>query len=186
MKAAVALANNSRLTPELLWQDIVRLSEELRLPPGGQLPSVRNLADKLAAKPTLIRDALLYAQARGAVRIVPRVGAFLETSSTAARALTGELIEAVPRAIHATVSRRRRKRAAPAGCPPRDRGGAGRPGRGTPPDRGPVACPPGPRGHLPVAERCVPGGICRSGYPLSRSDRPAGRQRACWPACKRL
>lgn len=103
MNPTAALAKNSRQTPELIWQDIVRLTEELRLPPRGQLPSVRNLADKLGAKPTLVRDALLYAQALGAVRIVPRVGAFLESSSTAARALTGELSEAVPHAIQAAV-----------------------------------------------------------------------------------
>lgn len=103
MKAATSPTKDARQTPELVWQDIVRLSEELRLTPGGQLPSVRNLADTLGAKPTLVRDALLYAQALGAVRIVPRVGAFLETSSTAARALTGDLSEAVPRAIQAAV-----------------------------------------------------------------------------------
>ena len=101
MNPAIATAKTSRLTPEQIWQDIVRLTGEMRLSPGGQLPSVRTLADKLAAKPTLIRDALLYAQAHGAVRVVPRVGAFLETTSSAARALTGDLIEAVPRAIHA-------------------------------------------------------------------------------------
>lgn len=84
---------------------ILRLAEESNLGPGDQLPSVRDLAAQLDVKPTLVRDALLQARARGAVRIVPRTGAFLETTSPAARALTGPLDEAATAALQAALGR---------------------------------------------------------------------------------
>ncbi|MGQ0637241.1 MAG: FadR/GntR family transcriptional regulator [Planctomycetaceae bacterium] len=94
-----AKAKGFRSTPERVWQDVVQWVEQNPLPPGGQLPSVRDLASRLGVKPTMIRDSLLYAQAHGAVRIVPRAGAFLQTTPSAARALTGNLNEAVAHPI---------------------------------------------------------------------------------------
>lgn len=74
-----------------VWLGVLQVAEQDKLAAGDQLPSVRNLAERLGVKATQVRDALLQAQARGAVRIVPRVGAFLETTSSEARALTGSL-----------------------------------------------------------------------------------------------
>ncbi|MGQ0635948.1 MAG: FadR/GntR family transcriptional regulator [Planctomycetaceae bacterium] len=101
--SATSRAKNFRSKSEQVWQDIIRLVEEHRLAPGGRLPSVRELASSLGVNPTLIRSALLYAQAHGAIRILPRAGAFLQTTSTAARALTGGLADVAPQAIHAVV-----------------------------------------------------------------------------------
>ena len=84
---------------------ILRLAEESNLGPGDQLPSVRDLAEQLGVKPTLVRDALLQARARGAVRIVPRTGAFLQTTSPTARALIGPLDEAATAALQAVLGR---------------------------------------------------------------------------------
>ena len=91
---------------ERIWADIVHCAEQLQIAPGGQLPGVRELAERLSLRPTAIRDALLHAQARGAVRVVPRVGAFLQTSATAARTMTTGLDEAVPLAIQSALASR--------------------------------------------------------------------------------
>lgn len=61
-----------------VWSSIVSLAADEKLQPGDALPSVRELAARLRLKPTTIRDALIHAQGQGAVRIVPRVGAFLQ------------------------------------------------------------------------------------------------------------
>jgi len=84
--ASAALAESGDV-----WLGVLRIAEQDQLAVGDQLPSVRNLAERLGVKATQVRDALLHAQARGVVRIVPRVGAFLETTSSEARALTGSL-----------------------------------------------------------------------------------------------
>jgi GntR family transcriptional regulator, transcriptional repressor for pyruvate dehydrogenase complex len=86
-----------------VWQGILRVVEREQLLAGDKLPSVRDLARRLKVKPTLVRDALLQAQARGAVRIEPRVGAFMVTTSPAARALTDSLDAAASAALESTI-----------------------------------------------------------------------------------
>ena len=73
-----------------VWARIASQAEELSLDSGDQLPGVRELAEQLRAKPSVVRDALLQAQAKGAVRIVPRVGAFLAMSPAETRQVVGE------------------------------------------------------------------------------------------------
>jgi len=85
--------------PVRVWEGILKIADKDRLGSGDQLPSVRTLAQRLAVKPTLVRDALLQAQARGAVRIVARVGAFLATTSTTARTMTRSLDDAAQAAL---------------------------------------------------------------------------------------
>jgi GntR family transcriptional repressor for pyruvate dehydrogenase complex len=55
--------------------DLVR-RRKLRV--GDQLPSIRELADQLDLKRTVVRDALLKAESLGFVRVLPRAGAFLQ------------------------------------------------------------------------------------------------------------
>jgi len=86
-----------------VWQGILQVVERERLASGDKLPSVRDLAERLGVKPTLVRDALLRAQARGAVRIEPRVGAFMATTSPAARALTHSLDAASAAALEGAI-----------------------------------------------------------------------------------
>lgn len=97
------------LVPQLengdVWLGVLRIAEQDKLAAGDQLPSVRTLAERLGVKGTQVRDALLQAQARGAIRIVPRVGAFLETTSSEARALTGSLDVAAHAALAGVMAR---------------------------------------------------------------------------------
>lgn len=48
------------------------------LGPGDRLPSIRELAVKFGVKAGAVRDALLTAQARGLVKVLPRVGAIVQ------------------------------------------------------------------------------------------------------------
>lgn len=78
MKTTEHTANVDASTPDELWEGIAAWIDELGLQAGDQLPSLRELASHLGARPTIVRDVLLQAQARGTVKIVPRVGAFLQ------------------------------------------------------------------------------------------------------------
>jgi DNA-binding FadR family transcriptional regulator len=75
--------------PEV-WTLITDYAGSLNLAAGEPLPAVRELAERIGAKPSVVRDALLQAQAKGAVRIVPRVGAFLSADPADARRLVCE------------------------------------------------------------------------------------------------
>lgn len=67
--------------------DIVRLMELLitdnDLGPGDRLPPIRELATKFGVKAGVVRDALLTAQAKGLVKVLPRVGAIVQPDSDA-------------------------------------------------------------------------------------------------------
>ncbi len=82
--------------------DIVRLLSDLithnELGPGDRLPPIRELAVKFGVKAGAVRDALLTAQAKGLVKVLPRVGAIVQPEgdsqdpgSFAARSL-GEVV----------------------------------------------------------------------------------------------
>jgi GntR family transcriptional repressor for pyruvate dehydrogenase complex len=62
--------------------DIVRLLGDLitdnELAPGDRLPPIRELAVKFGVKAGAVRDALLTAQAKGLVKVLPRVGAIVQ------------------------------------------------------------------------------------------------------------
>jgi len=62
--------------------DIVRLLGNLitdnELGPGDRLPPIRELATRFGVKAGTIRDGLLTAQARGLVKVLPRVGAIVQ------------------------------------------------------------------------------------------------------------
>lgn len=48
------------------------------LGPGDRLPSIRELATRFGVKAGAVRDALLTAQAKGMVKVLPRVGAIVQ------------------------------------------------------------------------------------------------------------
>ncbi len=58
---------------------ILELVRERGFQNGDKLPSLRELAEALGLKAGLIRDALLQAQTKGLVRILPRAGTFLQS-----------------------------------------------------------------------------------------------------------
>lgn len=66
---------------DLIWG----VAQERGLQAGEQLPSIRELADRLRVKPTAVRDALMQAQSKGYVKVLPRAGAFLQPSAPVAR-----------------------------------------------------------------------------------------------------
>lgn len=55
-----------------------RFIEEQSLKPGDRLPSIRELAEQFDVKTNAVRDALLDAQGRGLIKVLPRAGAFVE------------------------------------------------------------------------------------------------------------
>ncbi len=60
-----------------VWESISILVQDRGLQVGDQLPSIRELAERLEVKQSAIRDALLKAESLGYVKILPRSGAFL-------------------------------------------------------------------------------------------------------------
>jgi len=95
---------DSQMSVEL-WSRILDRAEEMRLCAGDRLPSVRELADRLGANSNLVRSAILAAESRGAVRVVPRVGVFLETAPANARFTVNQSIAGVELTMRAAVSR---------------------------------------------------------------------------------
>lgn len=63
-----------------LWDSIRAVVQDRHLQVGDQLPSIRELADRLEVKQTAVRDALLKAESQGLVKILPRAGAFLKAN----------------------------------------------------------------------------------------------------------
>ena len=92
------------ITPDALEPtDVVRrlgdLIADRKLGPGDRLPPIRELAAQFGVKAGAVRDALLTAQAKGLVKVLPRVGAIVQsegeaqaTESVAAN-LFGEVVE---------------------------------------------------------------------------------------------
>jgi DNA-binding FadR family transcriptional regulator len=72
--------NSTTMTRETV--DIVRLLSDLivenHLGHGDRLPPIRELAIRLDVKAGAVRDALLTAQAKGLVKVLPRVGAIVQ------------------------------------------------------------------------------------------------------------
>jgi len=98
-------ASREHSSYDQLWDRVVDRAVALNLRNGDQLPSVRELADEMDVKPGAVRDALLHAQAKGVVRVVPRVGAFLETNPAAARIAVSAIIPRVDSALRKGLGR---------------------------------------------------------------------------------
>lgn len=88
-----------------VWSRILDCAEKLRLRAGDRLPSVRELAERLGANPNVVRAAILAAESRGAVRVVPRVGVFLETAPANARIAVDGSVADVESNLRAAVGR---------------------------------------------------------------------------------
>src|SRR5689334_9727712 len=55
-----------------VWDSIWAIIQDRGLQVGDQLPSIRELADRLEVKQTAVRDALLKAESTGLIKILPR------------------------------------------------------------------------------------------------------------------
>ncbi len=64
---------------------------------GDRLPSIRNLANKMAVGTNAIRDAMMQAQTMGLVKIRPRSGAFVQSLNY------GPLVEALSTTLEASL-----------------------------------------------------------------------------------
>jgi len=70
-----------------IWPAIETIVQERRLKAGDQLPSIRELADRLKVKQSVIRDALLKAETRGLITVQPRTGVFLRAPESTAEGI---------------------------------------------------------------------------------------------------
>lgn len=73
----VAAGEKSTAAHASVLDSIWEVVRERGLKTGDQLPSIRELAERLGAKQTAVRDAILKAEAMGLVNVLPRAGAFL-------------------------------------------------------------------------------------------------------------
>lgn len=75
----MAIANPTNATYDA--DDVVGLLGELiaesQLGPGERLPPIRELASRFGVKAGTVRDALLAAQGKGLIKVLPRVGAIV-------------------------------------------------------------------------------------------------------------
>ncbi|MSR56413.1 MAG: FadR family transcriptional regulator [Planctomycetaceae bacterium] len=78
-KVASAARTTNGVTSVLdsIWE-VVRQSD---LKVGDQIPSIRELSDRLKVKQSAVRDAILKAETMGLVTVLPRAGAFLRNSA---------------------------------------------------------------------------------------------------------
>jgi DNA-binding FadR family transcriptional regulator len=60
------------------------------LQPGDRLPPIRELATHFGLKAGVVRDALLEAQGKGIVKVIPRAGAFVQMVNSATAAAASE------------------------------------------------------------------------------------------------
>jgi DNA-binding FadR family transcriptional regulator len=87
-----------------VWDSIWAVVQDRGLQVGDQLPSIRELADRLEVKQTSVRDALLKAESQGLIKILPRAGAFLRAITPAAKTQPGTPAETpLPDAFYASL-----------------------------------------------------------------------------------
>lgn len=77
MTAATEFPAASEKRADAIWSAIWNIVEENGLKAGDQLPSIRELAERLDVKQTIVRDALLRAETMGLIKVQPRAGVFL-------------------------------------------------------------------------------------------------------------
>jgi GntR family transcriptional repressor for pyruvate dehydrogenase complex len=82
----VAAGEKSTAAPANVLDSIWEIVRQRGLQTGDQLPSIRELAERLGVKQSAVRDAILKAEAMGLVNVLPRAGAFLRASVPAAPA----------------------------------------------------------------------------------------------------
>lgn len=91
MTATIAMPVKSGKGSAIVWDSIWKVAEERGLQVGDQLPSIRELAERLDVKQTVVRDALLKAESMGFVTVLPRAGAFLRASASTPKTVTRSL-----------------------------------------------------------------------------------------------
>lgn len=96
----VAAGEKSTAEPASVLDSIWEIVHERGLKIGDQLPSIRELAERLGLKQTAVRDAILKAEAMGLVNVLPRAGAFLRASAPAAPANGAASDESLAAAFH--------------------------------------------------------------------------------------
>lgn len=94
MTAVVSSRTKSDQHVPPIWPAIWAIVQERRLKAGDQLPSIRELADRLKVKQSVVRDALLKAETRGLITVQPRTGVFLRAKVPAADGAADSVTEA--------------------------------------------------------------------------------------------
>lgn len=67
---------------EQVWPAIWNIVQQQGLRAGDRLPSIRELAERLELKQTIVRDALLKAESLGLIKVQPRAGVFLRANGS--------------------------------------------------------------------------------------------------------
>lgn len=80
MTISTSLPVQPQQSSSSLWDSIWAVVQSRGLQIGDQLPSIRELADRLDVKQTAVRDAFLKAESLSLIKILPRAGAFLTAS----------------------------------------------------------------------------------------------------------
>lgn len=79
---ALPVETRTRSVSEGVWPSIWSIVQERGLKAGDQLPSIRELAERLDVKQTVVRDALLKAETMGLIKVQPRAGVFLRANTS--------------------------------------------------------------------------------------------------------
>ena len=79
--------------------------QERGLRVGDQLPSIRELSDRLEVKRSAVRDALLKAESLGIVKVMPRAGAFLKTPVPSSNENSSALESPLPQVFQQVLNR---------------------------------------------------------------------------------
>lgn len=82
MTVTTALPMKSDKMDGSVWQSIWNVVQEQGLKAGDQLPSIRELAERLDVKQSVVRDALLKAETLGLIKVQPRAGVFLRANAS--------------------------------------------------------------------------------------------------------
>lgn len=76
-----AFATKSKRERRIVDSDLVQsLIAEENLRPGERLPSIRDIAARFGIKAGVVRDALIAAQSQGVVKVLPRLGAIVQSA----------------------------------------------------------------------------------------------------------
>lgn len=104
MSVTSAIAVKSSNGSPSIWNSIWSVAAERGLHVGDQLPSIRELAERLEVKQTIIRDALLKAESMGLVTVRPRAGAFLRASASTSGSVPRTLDGALSESLHSSLT----------------------------------------------------------------------------------
>ncbi len=77
------MSSNNQIDSQEVVNRLAQMMQAQGMTAGDRLPSIRQLALTMKVSPSVIRDAMVRAQAMGVVKLYPRSGAFVQSVATA-------------------------------------------------------------------------------------------------------